>query len=555
MDSTETNSQPGQSGRRELGRRQFIKVAGVGASSGALFAAGIGALADSASASVSKPAAGQNAAGLSQTDFTIPSLAFSNPARQAALGTVYQGALTNVAKINCVYADPADYNQSGLITYPPGTLVVAGQGYPLPQRWTRDASVNTWSAASLLSPVVGRNTLWSVVDPQDDNGLIVQQNDGEWWDQVVWVVSAWNHYLVTGDYNFLTKAYKTALATMNTRRMQNFNQTFGLFEGPGFMNDGISAYPSPPFEPGIDSSSVLSYPYVDVMMCLSTNCLYYGAYRALAGMARELGRSAAASRDEYVAALLRRAINSGFWRGSAGTYGYLIHGAGDPLAGQLDTHQEGGGLALAIILGVATAKQAELILKAAHWEPHGVVNVWPNFPWFTGGEWGRQASLWPMVHSMFGHAAAIGGRLDLFERAVTDLASVVTASNGHFYEIYNPVTGVPDGGWQTGGSGMIGQWNSEPDQTWSATGYLRMIYYGLFGLTFTLQGLRFAPSLPAGWGTVSLNGVRYRDMLLDITLTGAGNRVKSVHVDGHPSAPLLRLSQSGHHRVQIVLEG
>jgi hypothetical protein len=529
-------------------------MAGGGVGGGALLAAGLGTLAGRASASVSNPAAGQDAAVLSQTDFTLPSLTFSHSA-QAALGTVYKAALTNVAETNCVYADPADYNQSGLITYPPGTLVIAGQGYQLPQRWTRDASVNTWSAASLLSPVVGRNTLWSVVDPQGDNGLIVQQNDGEWWDQIVWVVSAWNHYLVTGDHDFLTKAYKTALTTMNTRRAQNFNQALGLFEGPGFMNDGISAYPSPPFEPGIDSSSVLSYPYVDVMMCLSTNCLYYGAYLALAGMARELGKSSAASRDEYAAAVLRKAINAGFWRGSAGTYGYLIHGAGDPLAGRLDTHQEGGGLALAIILGVATAKQAGLILQTARWEPHGVVNVWPNFPWFnTGAEWGRQASLWPMVHSMFGHAAALGRRLDLFERAVTDLASMVSASNDHFWEVYNPVTGVPDGGWQTGGSGAIGQWGSAPDQTWSATGYLRMIYYGLFGLTFTLQGLRFAPSLPARWGAVSLHGLRYRNSLLDITLTGAGNRVKSVHVDGRASAPLLRPSLSGHHQVQIVLE-
>lgn len=48
-------------------------------------------------------------------------------------------------------------------------------------------------------------------------------------------------------------------------------------------------------------------------------------------------------------------------------------------------------------------------------------------------------------------------------------------SSGHFYEIYDARTGVLDGGWQAGR-----HWDSEPDQTWSATAYLAMIYRGLF---------------------------------------------------------------------------
>lgn len=560
MTETGQTGQAEPPGRRELRRREFFRMAGAGATGGALVAAGLGGLASSASAaavsagSAARRGVSWSGAGAAANGFTLPSLAFANAARQAAFGTVYQAALTNVASINCVYADPATYNPSGLVTYPPGTIVIAGQGYPLPQRWTRDAAVNTWSAASLLAPVTGRNTLWSVVDSQAGGGLIVQQNDGEWWDQIVWVVSAWNHYLVTGDRTFLGKAYETAVSTMNARRSQNFNSGLGLFEGPGFMNDGISAYPSPPYKPGIDSSSVLSYPGVNVMMCLSTNCLYYGAYQAMASMAGQLGHGSDATGYNRAAAALRTAINTHFWRPDAGLYGYLIHGAGDPQAGQLDTHQEGAGLALAILRGVASARQTKLILQNTHWEPHGVVNVWPNFPWFTGGEWGRQASLWPMVHSLFGHAAAIGGRLDLFERAVTDLATMVRASQDHFFEVYNPVTGVPDGGWQTGGSGTIGQWTSAPDQTWSATGYLRMIYRGLFGMTFATQGLQFGPSLPAGWGTVSLTGLRYRNMTLDITLTGAGNRIKSFEVDGRASAPFLSAGKSGHHQVKIALK-
>jgi hypothetical protein len=555
---TAGTDQPGQN-RRQFPRRNVLKAAGVGTTGAALVAAGIVGPREAAASAATMSATTSPAGGIHpRVVYTMPTLTFDDQANQSLLGTVYEAALTNVVGINTAYAVPATYNLANLVSYPPGNFLIAGQGYPLPQRWTRDASVNTWNAVSLLAPVVGRNTLWSVIDSQTGGGLIVQQGDNEWWDQIVWVVSAWDHFLVTGDQDFLGDAYTTAVNTMSTRVSANFNSSLGLFEGPGFMNDGISGYPEPPYEPGIASSFVLDYPYASVMMCLSTNCLYYGAYRAMAHMAALLGHASDATGYQQAAASLRTAINANFWRADAGTYGYLIHGTGDPDAGQLDTHQEGGGLALAVLLGVADAAQTALLLTNTQWEPHGVVNVWPDFPWYDDGtddgKWGRQASLWPMVHSMFGHAAAIGGRADLFGRAVTDLAEMVNASQVSFYELYNPVTGVPDGGWQPGADGSeITQWTAQPDQTWSATGYLRMIYRGLFGLTFTTRGLELAPCLPTGWGTVRLRGVPYRDAILDITLTGAGTRIASVLVDGRPHSPVLPASISGGHTVEVAL--
>ncbi len=47
------------------------------------------------------------------------------------------------------------------------------------------------------------------------------------------------------------------------------------------------------------------------------------------------------------------------------------------------------------------------------------------------------------------------------------------------------MTGKVDGGWQGGASGHADHFVSQPDQTWSATAYLRLIHEGLFGLTFT----------------------------------------------------------------------
>jgi glycosyl hydrolase family 65 len=219
------------------------------------------------------------------------------------------------------------------------------------------------------------------------------------------------------------------------------------------------------------------------------------------------------------------------------------------MAGQIDNSQEGGGLAFAVLFGVANPSQVRKLLTNAHWQPHGIVNVWPHFARYNDEMPGRHnVMVWPMVHSMFGHAAALGGRVDLFGRAVADLANLVTGTDNHFYELYNSITGARDGGWQ-----VNRHWTSQPDQTWSATGYLRMIYSGLFGLTFTPDELTIAPTLPQGWGPVSLRCLRYRDMTLDIELSGAGNQVRSSTVDGRPGRPRIRADGHGAHTISIRL--
>jgi glycogen debranching enzyme len=189
------------------------------------------------------------------------------------------------------------------------------------------------------------------------------------------------------------------------------------------------------------------------------------------------------------------------------------------------------------------------LLATTHWQPHGIVNVWPHFERFSDEQPGRHnVMVWPMVHSMFGHAAAVGGRIDLFARAVTNLANLVTGGDGHVHELYNSLTGARDGGWQ-----VDRPWPSRGDQAWSATGYLRMIYSGLFGLNLMPDRLIIAPTLPKAWGPVRLTGLRYRDMTLNIELSGTGNRIRYCTVDGRPGHPVIPARGRGTHTVRIKL--
>ncbi len=296
---------------------------------------------------------------------------------------------------------------------------------------------------------------------------------------------------------------------------------------------------------------MLDHPYTDKLMILSTNCVYYNAYRCAARMATELKRPASEARQyKQSAAALKAAINTHLWMPSKYTYGFFVHGAG-PLTGRLDPTQESIGDSFAILFGVASPAQAKSILQNAYRSPHGITASWPHFARFDDAHPGRHNGVvWPLVNGMFACAAAEAGRVDLFQSEAENAAALSAGSGHRFFEIYNGQTGVPDGGWQNGR-----HWDSQPDQTWSATAYLRMIYSGLFGMHFTPSALTFAPTLPAAWGPVKLTGLHYRAAVLSVTLRGSGTRITRFLYDGKPQAqPAIPATATGSHTVVMILD-
>lgn len=477
-----------------------------------------------------------------------PKLRFEKPELEALHGTAFRNALHNLLVTNTVPDTKKQYQRTGLFADPPGQFIRAGGSYATP--WTRDASINAWNAASLLTPAVARNTLWAVCERQS-NGRLIIQRDNQWWDKVLWAQGAWSHFLVTGDREFLAQAYEAVSESLAEMRLTRFNARFGLFEGPSVLCDGIAGYPEPPYDPKVSSSFILDHPGGDKVMCLSTNCVAYQAHRCAAWMAGQLGRTAAeVAPFTEAAARLREAIHRHLWMPAKSTYGYFIHGTG-PLAGQLDASQEGMGLAYAILFDVADAAQVRNILRTVHIQPKGIVCVWPHFARFSDARPGRHnVVVWPLASGMWSHAVAKAGAVERFASEMTNTATMANASEGIFYEIYHSVTGVPDGGWQVGK-----RWDSCIHQTWSATGYLRMVFHGLFGLNLEPDGVRFTPTLPPGWGAVRLNGLRYRQAVLNLLLEGEGQQIASVSVDAKPvPSAIISAKLTGEHQVTILLK-
>jgi hypothetical protein len=127
--------------------------------------------------------------------------------------------------------------------------------------------------------------------------------------------------------------------------------------------------------------------------------------------------------------------------------------------------------------------------------------------------------------------------------------------DGQFYELYNPVSGQPDGGLQEMGRSGIKSWQSEPHQTWSATGFLRLILFDLAGMHFDQTGIDFSPLLPEDVHEVHLTGIQYRSAILDVSIHGSGIRIAKMTINGRP-APSHRLPETatGNQHIDITLK-
>ncbi len=421
----------------------------------------------------------------------------------------YEMALRNVLEINTVPCDLAVYNKSGMLDENLGLMIRAGGGYPTP--WTRDAAVNTMNAACFLAPEAAKNTLWAVAERVD--GKLCFQMDNQCWDKIIWATGAWKYYLTTKDTEFLIDAYETIKNSVEILEKTQFNETYGLFTGGSFFNDGITGYPKDCYEEGkeFSFSFVGDHEPTKNIMSFSTNCLYYNAYCILKKMSVILGEAEVTVTAKYVkkADDLKVVLNRLFWSDEKGSYAYILYPDG-----RLDWSQEGCGISFAMLFDVCDEHQARQIMKNCYRSKYGLLSIWPPFEGVSSIERPVRHNnlVWGVVNGYFMQAAAKWGDADVLGEELETLANLAIKNDG-FWEIYNGESGMPDGGWQVGC-----HWESAPDQTWSATGFLAGIVFGVFGITLGEDRLTLNPCLPKNIGNIQLRGIQFRNVTLDIEL-------------------------------------
>lgn len=414
-----------------------------------------------------------------------------NRAYRIALGDVYSNiAMFKSESDNCPVKEKKP-------------CLLAGLEYA--DTWVRDSSINVYNALGLIEPEIAKNTLMSCTNLVD--GVLTIGQNSQYWDFIIWSIGVERYFEYYEDAEFMKFAYSALKNTMDRFERIEFDSNLGLFRGPAVYGDGIAAYPDK-FADKIEGngcSGILGwFDYSGTndmsipMYSLSTNCVFYKAYIVLDKLAKKLGEE----QKEYSisAANLKKAINKNFWNEKKHTFDYLAH--------ECD-YQEGLGLAFVILFDIADEDKMEYVFKNVIETPNGIACVEPSFERYLklGGYGRHSGTVWPFIQEFWALAKMHEQKYEEFEH---DLILNIERTNRdvQMYEIYHPLTGLPYGGLQVhDDTGEISEWKSLNRQTWSATGFLAMIYYGLLGLDTDAENVIFKPYLPKNCSYMLLSNI------------------------------------------------
>lgn len=455
-----------------------------------------------------------------------------------------------------------------------GIVLFAGMDYDGPG--TRDIAINAWNGASLFMAAAVANGLLAQIRKEGGRWVPTETQS---WDAAIWAQGAWSHWCMTGDRALLTVAAEAVPDLIAWFEAREFDAERGLFRGPAGIHTGISAYADRWDVAGHSSIGSWAEMHPDErvaagqgapMWTLATNLVHWRAYHLAADLSWAIGRPPDAGWAAKAERLLA-AIERTFWNEAKGTYGYLVD------ATTRSDRQDAMAHACALLWGACPAERAARLIASQRIEPAGVPALWPPFRRYAAcgaGAVPRHAgTIWPPVSALWGCAVAEHGHLDQLGRELVALAERAQR-DGHFAEVYHPISGERYGGVQeevsdapladgvlrrrvgdTANGRTCYEWSSAIRQSWSASGYLRLVLQGMCGLRFASDRLRFAPALPEGFTEVMVDRVPWRAARLKLRLRGQGTRIASCRIDGVEAEPELPASTIGDRDVEITLDG
>ena len=401
-------------------------------------------------------------------------------------------------------------------------------GAKWPGVWTRDVALSSVLALALIAPDEVRKSLMMKVD---STGRIIQDTGtgGSWpisTDRMTWALAAWEVYAVTGDRDWLRTSYGIISRSAVADRHAAFDAGTGLFRGESsFLDWREQSYPRWMQPADIYQSEALG-----------TNAVHYGAYRALASMARALGEPAAAwdARADSVKAGMAAQL----WLPALGWHAQYRYGR---VALSTSPRAEALGEALSLVYGATPAGDRRRVLSAAPIVPFGTPTFWP---FIDGVPFYHNATIWPFVTAYWTWAAADAQRTAAVENGLASL------TRGTALFLTNKENMVAETGHFEGTA-----LNSDR-QLWSVAGTLAMTYRVLLGMRAEENRLVFRPMVPPRYvGERVLRGVRYRGARLTVITHGYGSGVRSVQLDGAVvGSAEVPATLTGEHTIEMELD-
>lgn len=401
-------------------------------------------------------------------------------------------------------------------------------GAKWPGVWTRDVAYASVLALAIVAPDAVRRSLMAKVDSL---GRIIQDTGtgGSWpvsTDRMTWALAAWELYAVTGDREWLRKAYGIVSRNARADLHAIFDPETGLVKGEtSFMDWREQSYPR-----WMDPSDIA------MSFALSTNVVHMATYGILADMADALGEPSGDWRR--ISDELGRAITAHFvrpWNAPNSVFRY----------GRVAPMPEPRSDALARALWIIYGPRREDLYANSATLPVVEFGAPTFYPYIAGIPVYHNGALWPFVSAFWTWASAEArntggvehGLASIYRPAALFLTNKenMVATTGHF-----------DGT----------ELNSDR-QLWSVAGNLATQYRVLFGMRFRPDSLVFRPMVPPGYaGERTLAGLRYRGATLTVTVRGHGDAVAGARLDGRPvERAEVPASLTGAHVLEIEMNG
>ncbi len=392
--------------------------------------------------------------------------------------------------------------------------------------WTRDVSYSILLAFAYHEPEVAKISLRRKVK----RGRIIQDtgSGGAWpvsSDRTTWVLAAWEIYKFTGDMTWLDEVYPIIKNTLEDDYKTIYNAETGMYSGESsFLDWREQTYPK-----WMDNKDIY------ISQNLGTNVVHYQAHRILSEIAKIKGD--AHEVYDLRAEKIKKGINDYLWMKDKGYYAQYLYGR-DGLT--ISPRYEALGEALAILFGVADEKRAASIISKSPLTEFGATCIYPQIPGIPPY---HNNGIWPFVQSYWNWAAAKTGNEAVLNHG---LASIYRAAALFLTNYENMVAETGD---------FLGTEINSHRMLWSMAGNLAMVHRVFIGMDFQNDGLSFNPAVPKVYGgEKNLSNFKYRDAILNITIKGFGNKIKSVTIDSETvETAFISKDLTGKHDIIIEL--
>lgn len=371
--------------------------------------------------------------------------------------------------------------------------------------WTRDVSYSIILSMAALQPEASMISLLKKINNQQQ--IIQDTGSGGAWpistDRMVWVLAAWEIYKVTGSKDWLEKVYPIIVNSIAKDDL-SVRSDKGLIKGEtSFIDWREQSYPKWMQTADIAQSEAMN-----------TNVVHAAALEITAQMAEVLNKKKEAAIYRQKSKELSDNINDTFWSDDMGDYAMYTYGRDNLI---MNPRYETLGSSLAILYGIASEEQAKVITERHPTTPFGTAIFYPQISdmpnYHNNALWPFVGSYWALANAKAGNEA---GTLEAIGAIIRPAALFTTnkenfnLDNGDYYTELNS-------------SNML----------WSLSGNIALTMKILFGINFEKDGISFKPFVPKALAdTRSLNGLKYRNANLNISVCGHGSEIKDITLNG-----------------------